>query len=177
MQLFEERPGKLMRLARVEVRFTLMNERPNYRFCIASAILVLFAASSLAVGPPLKIDGGWVQAVPPVSSDSVAYMTIQNVSGRTLHLTSASTPAAETVVPMETTSLTRDDRQLKGMKPVSKLEIPAHGQLVLDPSGAHLMLMHLKQPLRPGEKVKLTLRFQPGNMVVTKDLLVAFRKP
>ncbi len=149
----------------------------NYRSRVAPAILLLSAALSLAVEPAVRVEQGWIQAVPPVSSDSVAYMNLQNLTGGSLKLTAASTSAAEMVMPMVTTREMKSGRELVGMKPVSELEIPAHGQLVLAPGGPHLMLMHLKKPVRPGDRVRLTLHFEPGGIVVTTDLLVAFRKP
>ena len=51
------------------------------------------------------------------------------------------------------------------MRPVKGYDIPPNGSFELKPSGAHLMLMNLKAPLKAGEKVPLVLRFQRSGEV------------
>jgi copper(I)-binding protein len=45
------------------------------------------------------------------------------------------------------------------MVPISHLTIPAHGSVKLAPGGYHLMLMHAKHPIKPGDKVPVVLKF------------------
>lgn len=47
------------------------------------------------------------------------------------------------------------------------LAVPANGSVVLAPGGLHLMLVQLKQPLRAGESVPLTLVFEGAGTVIT----------
>jgi len=49
------------------------------------------------------------------------------------------------------------------MTMVDALAIPAHGTQVLAPGGYHLMLMDAKQPVRPGDTVRITLKFDDGS--------------
>ena len=48
------------------------------------------------------------------------------------------------------------------MREVKGYDVPAAGTFELKPGGAHLMLMDLKRPLKEGEKVPLTLKFEKG---------------
>jgi len=115
--------------------------------------------------------------VPPPVSDSVVYMTLVNSSEQTLRLTGASTPIAESAVLMITTRKELNGQEIVGMRMVDQLTIPAHGQLTLAPDGDHLMLMKLKEHPRPGDKVRLTLHFEPGLKELAIELPVAVNKP
>jgi len=125
----------------------------------------------------VKIEQGWVRAVPLSVSDSVVYMTLVNSSEQTLRLTGASTPIAESAMLMITTRQELNGQEIVGMRMVDQLTIPAHGQLRLAPDGDHLMLMKLKEHPKPGDKVKLTLHLEPGWKELTIELPVAVNKP
>ena len=45
------------------------------------------------------------------------------------------------------------------------LPVPAHGELRLEPGGAHIMLTGLRRPLRVGERVRVTLEFERAGRV------------
>lgn len=127
-------------------------------------------ALSLALGMaqtlPIQVQDPFVRLVPPNLKDSAAYMTLINTSDKPLRLIAGSTPAAAMLMLMEGTSEMKGEGEMKmevkGMRGVKFLEIPAKGKLVLKPGGNHLMLMGLKQPLQAGQKVKLTLKFEGG---------------
>ena len=148
-----------------------------YKFSLPLAVAVLLGGTTLADEPPVRIEQGWVRAVPPSSSDTVAYMTLVNTSDQPLRLTGGNSPSAEMVMPMVTTKKTVSGQEIVGMKAVDELTIPAHGQLTFTPEGAHLMLMTLKEHPKPGDKLKLTLHFEPGGKELTTELAVALNKP
>ena len=143
----------------------------------ALTILTLCLSAAEAGEPVVKVEHGWIQAVPPVAGDSVAYLTLVNLSDHELRLTHATTPIAETVMPMVTVKTIRNGSEIVGMKEVDELVVPAHGRLFLVPSGSHLMLMKLKVHPALGKKVPLTLRFEPGNITVTTELPVSLLEP
>ena len=140
--------------------------------CALLILAPLVGAAGAAV-PAVKVEHGWVQAVPPIASDSVAYLTLVNLSDQDVRLTHATTPIAETVVPMVMVKTVRNGSELIGMKEVDELVVPGHGRLSLDPSGSHLMLMKLKVHPAIGNKLPLTLRFEPGGIEVTTELPVS----
>ncbi len=138
---------------------------------------VVLANVILAGEPPVKITDGWVRAVPPSSSDTAAYMVLTNESGKAVRLTGGSSPIAQMVMPMVTTKKMVDGKEVMGMENVDSLIVPAGGRLMLSPGGDHLMLMTLKEHRKPGEKVKLTLHFEPGGGELTLELPVSMTQP
>jgi copper(I)-binding protein len=51
---------------------------------------------------------------------------------------------------------------------VDGFDIPAQGQIVLEPGGKHIMLVNLNQDLKEGENLNLTLVFEKsGEIKVT----------
>jgi hypothetical protein len=82
---------------------------------------------------------------------SGAFMTITSpVAGR---LVSASSPVAGVTEIHEMTM----DGQVMRMRAVDGLDLPAGRAVQLKPGGYHVMLMELKQPLKAGETVPITL--------------------
>ncbi len=140
-------------------------------------ISLLFLPALSGAEPPIKIEGGWIQAVPPASADGVAYVKVINQSAQPLQLTAASTPIAGKVLPMFKVREEKNGQEMVGMRPLPALVIPAHGNIELGPEGAHLMLLGLKEHPQVGAKVKLTLHFEPGGIEVTAELPVAMTKP
>jgi hypothetical protein len=51
------------------------------------------------------------------------------------------------------------------MRAVAFIAVPAHASVTLAPGGYHLMLEHVRRPLRPGERVSVSLRFAGGKAV------------
>jgi len=58
------------------------------------------------------------------------------------------------------THITVKDGDIFRMHEVKGYDIPAGGAFELKPGGAHLMLVNVKAPLKEGDKVPLTLRFE-----------------
>ena len=59
------------------------------------------------------------------------------------------------------------------MDKVASLAVPARGRLELKPGGAHVMFLGLKQPLKAGTDVPVTLRFRRAGEVTTMFHVVA----
>ena len=90
--------------------------------------------------------------------NGAVYVTLSNSGAQPDALVSASTDVAQTAELHETT---RDGGVMK-MRPVKAIPVPAGGKTELKPGGYHIMLMGLKQDLKPGEKVAVTLKFEHG---------------
>ncbi len=119
---------------------------------------------------PVKIEKAWVRAVPPSVTDTAAFMRLQNTGDAPLRLTGGSTPIAGMAMPMGTTRKMVQGVEVLGMKGVDFIEIPAHGECVLKPGGYHLMLMNLTAHPHPGDKVAVTLQFEPGHRAITVEI-------
>lgn len=137
--------------------------------------LALAAASILATSPVMAdshmggkhemksgnihIQNAYARAVPPGQPNSGAFMTINNMGDSANAVVSASSPAAKVV---ELHTHTMDGGMMK-MRKVEKIDLPAKGKTELKPGGLHIMLIGLKQQLKTGMKVELTLNFADGS--------------
>ncbi len=128
---------------------------------LTSAMPVVVAAAP-APKQPLAAHDAWVLAVPPSASTSAAYMIIENASDKPVVLESARASVAKQAELHEM----GHSKGMMTMKMIGSLTIPAHGRAVLAPGGAHIMLIGLKKPLKPGDRVRLTLTCR-GNRRLT----------
>jgi hypothetical protein len=143
-------------------------------------VLIAFLISSRAFAGdplPLKIDRAWVRAVPPSITDTAAFMRLQNTGDQPLRLTGGSTPIAGMAMPMGTTRKVVQGAEVFGMKGLDFIDIPPHSEHVLKPGGDHLMIMNLTTHPHPGDKVTVTLNFEPGHRKVTLEMLARIDSP
>ena len=124
-------------------------------------LLALVASPALA---QIKIENAWSRATPPGAKIAAGYMTIRNASKTADKLLSVSSPAAEKVE----THVTVKDGDIFRMREVKGYDVPAGGAFELKPGGAHLMLVNVRAPLKEGDKVPLTLRFERAGEVKTE---------
>lgn len=127
--------------------------------------MVLLMAMAWAQNASVSVQNGWIRVVPQIR-DTAAYFTLVNSGDRPMRLVGGQLEVATMVMPMMGTTEIREvngiRQEVKGMKGVKYLEVPARGKLELKPGGDHLMLMGLKRTLREGEKLGLELRFEDG---------------
>ena len=113
-------------------------------------VLALIAAPSLA---QVTVSDAWVRGTVPGQKATGAFMNRKSASDAAL--VSASSPAAGIV---EIHEMAMDGGVMK-MRAVEKLPLPAGKPVDLKPGGYHVMLMDLKQPLKEGDTVPVTLAF------------------
>ena len=122
--------------------------------------LVLGArVSAEGIADRITVNDPYVRAVPPVVKTSAAFMQLQNSDPAEQFLVSASTPAAEAV---ELHMHTMDDGVMR-MRQIAHIHLPPNKTVSLEPGGLHIMLFDLKTPLKPGDKVPMTLTFEDGS--------------
>jgi copper(I)-binding protein len=107
---------------------------------------------------PVTVKDAWVRAPAPGQKVAGAYMEI--VSRTHMVLTAVASPAAASV---ELHSTSMEDGVMR-MRPVARIELPVGKPVMLAPGGLHAMLVDLKQPLKPGDKVPLTLTVQRADL-------------
>ena len=88
-------------------------------------------------------------------------------------LVSASSPVAG-VVEIHTMSM---NNGVMTMRPIPRLELPAGKAVQLAPGGYHVMLMDLKQPLKTGEVVPITLKLEGKDKALTSVDVKAVVRP
>lgn len=153
-----------------------------HRFFLALSAGLLCSALPVAAGhapPPapalavraVRVLGAQVVAVPPVVTETSAFVTLRNPGARAAVLLRLETPLAAHSMLMLTQ---RDAQGRSGMRAVTRLSVPARGTLAMGPDGTHVMLMGLKRPLKIGERLPLTLRFVGGQ---TLKVLATVRRP
>lgn len=110
----------------------------------------------------LHIDHPYARATVPGQTTGAVYLTIDNKSKQKDWLTAISTPAAKTV---EVHTMTMDGNLMK-MRAVERLELAPLAKVEMKPGGGyHLMLLNLRQPLKAGEMVPMTLTFAKAGKV------------
>ncbi|MEY3200964.1 MAG: hypothetical protein RIR70_514 [Pseudomonadota bacterium] len=133
-------------------------------------LALITALPSLAWAQNIKIDNAWARSTVPGQQAGGAFMTL--TSDTPMSLLRAESAAAGRVEIHEM----RMDKGIMTMRPVDKLDLPAGKAVELKPGGHHLMLMDLKQVLKAGEKLPITLHIgRDGKPVTTLDVQVEVR--
>lgn len=113
----------------------------------------IVAASLLAAAAQAQVTvkDAWVRATVPQQKATGAFMQIQ--AAKNSKLVSASSPITAVV---EVHEMAMQDNVMK-MRQVPAVELPAGKTVELKPGGYHVMLMDLKQQVKAGDTVPLTL--------------------
>jgi periplasmic copper chaperone A len=114
-------------------------------------LALLILASSLGVQAQTQVKDAWVRGTVAQQGATGLFAQITSSSGG--RLVSAASPLAGTV---EIHEMSMDGSVMK-MRAVASIELPAGRMVKLEPGGYHIMLMGLKQPLKAGDKVPVTL--------------------
>jgi copper(I)-binding protein len=69
------------------------------------------------------------------------------------------------------------DNDMMRMRQIPALDLPAGKPVKLAPGGYHLMLLELKQPLKDGDKIPLTLEIEDAQKVRSKVVVDAPVRP
>ena len=123
-----------------------------------------FPAARLDVLAPgvaaVDVRDAWVRQTVPGQSGTGAFMKLSAPSGA--RLVGASTPAAGVA---EVHEMKMDGDTMRMREVQGGLLLPPRQTVELKPSGYHLMLMDLKQPMAKGATVPMTLRFEDAKGV------------
>jgi hypothetical protein len=136
----------------------LMSPRFLPALCLAAAavaaiapVLVHAAAPAAQSQQTPRIEGAWVRSAVPGQHGTGAFMKI--TAPQAMQLVGAATPVAG-VAEVHEMKLEGD---VMKMRAIAALDLPAGRTVELKPGGYHLMLMELKQSLKPGSTVPITL--------------------
>lgn len=117
-------------------------------------LLTALLASVAAYAADIEVKSAWVRGTVPAQTMSAAYMELTSKSGAAL--IGVTTPVAEDA---EVHDMEMEGAVMK-MRAVPRLALPAGKAVSLKPGGYHIMLMGLKRPLKPGDRVPITLRIE-----------------
>jgi copper(I)-binding protein len=130
------------------------------RAAFVAGCAVLAAA---AQAQPVSVKDAWVRVPAPGQKVAGVYMEI--VSRANTALVAVASPVAARA---ELHSMALDDGVMR-MRPLERIELPAGKAIMLAPGGLHVMLIDLRQPLKRGDNVPVTLtvlQFSSGSRSV-----------
>jgi copper(I)-binding protein len=122
------------------------------------AIAQDYAVKGLAITHP------FTRATPPGAKVAGAFMTIENQGKDADRLLGASSPVAGLVELHEMAM----DGGVMTMRAVKGIDLKPGGKVALAPGGYHVMLEDLKQPLKQGDTIPLTLKFEKAGAIDIK---------
>ena len=144
-------------------------------FALAAVNLVVPArAADYDVGS-IHISQPWARATPKGASSGAGYLTIANKGTTPDRLTSC--VASDVSAQCQIHTMTTENGVIK-MRPVEGgLEIKPGETVTLKPSGLHIMLVDLKQPLEQGKTIGAALQFEKAGTVKVDFSVAAIGAP
>lgn len=139
--------------------------------CLALGVAAASAATDGQAASAPQVSDAWARATVPGQPVGAAYMKIDSAVAATL--TRVETEVAKQV---QVHNMQMEGGVMK-MRDHGQLEIPAGKMVVLAPGGLHLMLLGLKQPLKAGENVQMTLTFVDANKKKTTSVITVPVRP
>lgn len=112
---------------------------------------ILFAALSATAAAQVTVGDPWVRATVPQQKATGAFMSITAAKGA--RLVDAKSPVAGVVEIHEMAM----ENNIMRMRAIPGLELPAGKAVDLKPGGYHVMLMDLKEQMKDGQSVPITL--------------------
>ncbi len=117
-------------------------------------VLAALALAAGAVSAQTTVKDAWVRGTVEPQKATGAFMSITSTQGG--KLVAAQSPVAGVT---EVHEMAMDGNVMK-MRAIAALDLPAGKAVELKPGGYHVMLMDLKQPVKAGETVPLTLTIE-----------------
>ncbi len=117
----------------------------SFALCVISLIAPVRAQATVTV------ENAWARATVPGQKVAAVYLDIR--SDEPAKLVGVRSPAASSA---EIHSMSNDAGVMR-MRRLQRLDLPAGQTVRLAPSGNHIMLLDIKQPLQPGARVPVVL--------------------
>ena len=129
---------------------------------LALCLLVVVAGSASAQPANVAVTQAWSRASTPNANTGAIYVTV--TASQPDRLTGVSTPVAATAE-IHRSEMRNDVMEMRAVP--DGLPITSGTPIHMAPGGYHIMLTGLMQPLKQGDHVPLTLRFEhAGPMTV-----------
>jgi periplasmic copper chaperone A len=126
----------------------------NLRLRFAVTLLAFAAAPVIA---QVTVTDAWVRGTVPGQKGTGAFMKLTSATDAIL--LSAASPVASVV---EIHEMAHEGGMMR-MRAIGELKLPAGKPVELRPGSYHVMMMDLKQPLKEGETVPVTLTFRDAS--------------
>ncbi|WP_430390754.1 copper chaperone PCu(A)C [Dyella sp. 20L07] len=125
---------------------------------LLAAGLLLTAGVHATEAEHVRASQAWIRVLPG-DLPAGGYVTLENTGDQPATLRTIISPSYGNVMLHKSST----EGGVGRMAMVDSLAIPTHGKVELAPGGYHLMLMKAIAPVKVGDKVKLTLRFNDGS--------------
>lgn len=109
----------------------------------------------------IVVSDPYARAVPEGQKNSAAFMDLQN-TGKDPHAVVEARSPVSNIVELHTHV---NENGMMKMRQVEKIDVPAGATTTLKPGGLHVMFIDLKQQIKPGDMVPVTLIFEDGSQV------------
>lgn len=121
--------------------------------------IALSMSKEIAADDLLRVTGAWVPPTVPGQAVGALYMRLR--SAQDAVLVKVETDASSAAEMHQMTSV----NDVMRMRQLDRVALPAGRLVELAPGGRHVMLVDLRQPLRIGDRVRitLTLRLRDGS--------------
>jgi len=136
---------------------------------VASGLTASWAPGAALAGDGLRVERPWARAATSLMRPAAAYLTVINGTDKQVTLTGASSPAAGMTMIHKTVM----DGSVMKMEPAGEIVIAAGKRFVFKPGGYHIMLMHLKKPIKEGDTFQLSVEFAGGKTLDVKVPVLA----
>jgi len=107
----------------------------------------------------INAEDGYIKASIPGSDITAAYMTLNNTGDKAITLQKITSTISDRI---EIHEHSMADGMMR-MREVAEVVVEAKAQVVLQPSGLHLMIFDLKKQLVEQDLIPLTLTFSNGS--------------
>lgn len=124
-------------------------------------MLLLWGGVSTAEANGVMVEQAWVREAPPGTMALAGYMTLHNHGDSPKMLVGAGSDAFASIMLHQTVL----QQGMARMVHQHSITLPAGGMLRFEPNGYHLMLLKPKQPLRAGNRINVTLKFESGEQM------------
>lgn len=116
-----------------------------------------FAAGSAADN--VSVNDPYVRLMPPGQNVTGAFAVFQNSDDKDHKVVKADNPLSKAT---ELHTHVNEDGMMK-MRPVKEIDIRARGETSLKPGSLHIMLLDIRQVLKEGDIVPITVTFEDGS--------------
>jgi periplasmic copper chaperone A len=131
-------------------------------------VIILLLSLINLLSPQIKIENAWMRTANK-GMNTALYFDIKNLTSKDYELVDVSSDVAKVVQIHETYK----QGENLGMRKVQSVTIKGRTTFHLAPGGFHVMVIRLKENLRPGDKKQFTLTFKNHGkikiMAIVKD--------
>ena len=134
-------------------------------YLLSAMLLALFASGQVSAQTAspnsIVVERPWARATPAGAKTGAAYLTLINHGSSGDRLLSATTPVSDKVQ-FHSAS---EENGVSRMHEMRTVKVAPRAKVIFSPGGMHIMMVGLKQPLKEGQTLPLTMSFEKAGKV------------